>query len=73
MIDLEHDVVARYANARDLPLSEARMLDNLEFRGQYPFSSVAEVHGFYETLRWICAPEEVTPVPTPSFEYEATG
>jgi len=63
MIELSHDVVARYANRRNLPAAEAEMLDNLEFRGEFPFSSEAELHAFYETLRMIIAPGEVEPVP----------
>lgn len=69
MIDLTHEIVARYANQRDLPPSEARMLDGLEFRGQFPFSTVAEMHGFYETLRMIVAPDEIAEVPQGDYEY----
>lgn len=69
MISLTHDVVAEYANQRNLPPSEARMLDRLEFRGQYPFDTVAELHGFYETLRMIVAPDEISEVPQGTYEY----
>jgi len=67
---LTHDVVAEYATRRNLPPSEARVLDRLRFRGEHPFDTVAEVHGFYETLRMICAPAEVRPLPDRTYEYE---
>lgn len=61
MVELEHDVVARYAEKRQLPVAEARMLDGLVFRGEFPFDTIAEVHGFYETIRMIVAPTEIGP------------
>lgn len=66
---VENEVVAEYATRRNLPPGEARMLDRLRFRGQFPFGSVAEVHGFYETLRMIVSPGEVRPLPERDYSY----
>lgn len=72
-MQLTHDHIAEYATRRNLPPSEARMLDNLRFRGEHPFSTIAEVHGFYETLRMIVAPEDVQSLPDRSYSYEVAS
>lgn len=69
-MQLTHQHIAEYATKRNLPPSEARMLDNLRFRGEHPFSTIEEVHGFYEILRIIVAPENVRPLPDRSYSYD---
>lgn len=71
MIELDNPHVAAYANRRNLPEADARMLDGIEWRGN-TFSSEAEVHSVYETVRFLCAPDEIREVPSPSLNYEST-
>jgi hypothetical protein len=73
MPNLQHEVVADYATRRNLPPSEARMLDGLRFRGQFPFATIEELHGFYETLRMMLASEEIGEVPQGNYSYAATA